>query len=547
MTRRTLLRAGAVAAGTSAVAAATAPGASAASPVFAHGVASGDPLPDAVILWTRVTPVPDAVPGSGVGPATTVQWQIARDADFTDTVASGSVSATTATDHTVKVDAAGLAAGTDYYYRFVSGGVVSPTGRTHTAPSPDAHVAGLRLGVVSCADWEGGYFSSYRHLAARGDLDAMIHLGDYLYEYAAGQFPVSSGNEVRRHVPAHEIVSLADYRMRHGQYKTDPDLQRLHAQVPWIVVWDDHESANDAWSGGAENHDPASGGDWAARKAASVRAYGEWMPVRMEGDRLYRRLRFGDLAELSMLDLRTYRSQQSRPLDGRSVDDTGRTMTGQDQMAWLTTGLVSSPTRWQLVGNSVMFAPVLLPPLDARTTRALTTLLGVPSNGIPFNTDQWDGYPADRQRVLDAIRGAGRRNVVFLTGDIHTSWASDIPENAADYPGAGTVATEFVVPSVTSANIDELLGVPPRSASPALEEVVRSTNRHVRFVELDSHGYGVLEVTPDAALMEWFFLDDRTDPATGARRAAGFRVGDGSARVEPVGPILYAPFETGQP
>lgn len=537
VTRRTLLRAGALAAGTSALAAATAPGASAAPVVFAHGVASGDPLPDAVILWTRVTPVPEAVPGSGAGPATTVRWQIARDAAFADTVASGSVSATADTDHTVKVDATGLASGTDYYYRFDAGGAVSPTGRTHTAPSADAHVDRLRLGVVSCADWEGGFFASYRHLADRGDLDAMVHLGDYLYEYAAGQFPVSAGSEVRTHVPAHEIVTLADYRMRHGQYKTDPDLQRLHALVPWIVVWDDHESANDSWAGGAENHDPATEGDWAARKAASVRAYDEWMPVRRQGDRLFRRLRFGDLAELSMLDLRTYRSRQPRPVDGREIDDPGRTITGKEQMAWLTAGLASSPTRWQLVGNSVMLAPLLLPPLDVRTTGALTALLGVPSSGVPFSTDQWDGYPADRQRLLDAIVRAGRRNVVFLTGDIHTSWASEIPVDPAGYPGAGTVATEFVVPSVTSANIDELLGIPPRTASPALEEVVRSTNRHVRFVELDSHGFGVLEVTPEAAQMEWFFLDDRTDPATAARRAAGFKVADGSARVEPAPPV----------
>ncbi|WP_407442083.1 alkaline phosphatase D family protein [Rhodococcus sp. (in: high G+C Gram-positive bacteria)] len=537
MTRRTLLRAGALVAGTSALAAAATPGASAAPAVFAHGVASGDPLPDAVILWTRVTPTPDAVPGSGVGPATTVQWEIARDAEFSDAVASGSVSTTADADHTVKVDATGLAPGTDYYYRFLAGGAVSPTGRTRTAPTADAHVDRLRFGVVSCADWEGGYFASYRHLAARGDLDAMVHLGDYLYEYAAGEFPVSTGSEVRAHRPSHEIVTTADYRMRHGQYKTDPDLQRLHALVPWIVVWDDHESANDAWSGGAENHDPATEGDWAARKAASVRAYHEWMPVRREGDRLYRRLRFGDLAELSMLDLRTYRSEQARPVDGKTVDEPGRTITGKDQMAWLTAGLASSPTRWQLVGNSVMFAPLLLPPLDVRTTGALTALLGAPSSGVPFSTDQWDGYPADRQRLLDAISGAGRRNVVFLTGDIHTSWAIDIPADPADYPGAGTVATEFVVPSVTSANIDELLGVPPRTASPALEEVVRSTNRHIRFVELDSHGFGVLEVTPDAVQMEWFFLGDRTDPSTGARRAAGFRVLNGSARVEPVPPV----------
>ncbi len=206
-------------------------------------------------------------------------------------------------------------------------------------------------------------------------------------------------------------------------------------------------------------------------------------------------------------------------------------------MAWLTAGLASSQTQWQLVGNSVMIAPVLLPPLDPHTTGALTELLGVPSGGVPYNTDQWDGYPTDRRRLLDSISSAGRRNVVFLTGDIHTSWAADVPADAAAYPAAGTVATEFVVPSVTSSNIDELLGVPPRTVSPALESTIRATNHHIKYVELDSHGYGVLDVAPEAVQMDWFHLHDRTDPRTGVTRAAGLRVAADSARVDPAPPI----------
>ncbi|MEE2034975.1 alkaline phosphatase D family protein [Rhodococcus chondri] len=538
LSRRAVLRSSAVVAGTTVFAAATARPAAAAPVMFAHGVASGDPLPDAVILWTRVTPTPDAIPGSGIGPDTPVAWEIARDKDFREIVASGSVTASATSDHTVKIDATGLDPATAYFYRFTAAGAVSATGRTHTAPAPGASLDRLRFGVVSCANWEGGFFGAYRHLAARGDLFAIVHLGDYLYEYAAGEYPVSVGTEVRRHEPAHEIVSPADYRIRHGQYKTDPDLQALHAQLPWIVVWDDHEAANDAYNGGAENHDPATEGDWAQRKAASVQAYTEWMPVRMDGSRLYRRLRFGDLAELSMLDLRSYRTEQARPgADWRTLDDDSRTITGAEQMAWLTAGLTSSPTRWQLVGNSVMIAPLLLPPLDERTTGALTELLGIPSMGVPFSTDQWDGYPVDRQRLLDAITTAGKRNVVFLTGDIHTSWGMDIPADAAAYPGAGTVATEFVVPSVTSANIDEMLGVPPRSASPSIENLMQSTNRHVHYVELDSHGYGVLDVERGTVQMDWFHLANKADPATGVRRATGLRVADGSARVEPAPPL----------
>ncbi|WP_068166796.1 alkaline phosphatase D family protein [Rhodococcus phenolicus] len=539
VSRRVVLRSGALAAGVAALGS-TVP-ASAAPNTFAHGVASGDPLPDRVVLWTRVTPAPEATPGSGLGPDTTVRWEIAPDEEFRAAAASGTATATAASDHTVKIDAAGLEPDTTYFYRFtvVGSGAVSPTGRTRTAPADDARPGRLRFGVVSCANWEDGFFASYRHLAARTDLDAIVHLGDYLYEYGTGEYAPRSG-PVRRHAPAHEILTLADYRVRHGEYKTDPDLQALHALLPWIVTWDDHESANDSWSGGAENHQPAAEGAWAERIAAARRAYLEWMPVRVSGTepRLYRRLRFGDLAELSMLDLRSYRSEQVGLGPGlREIDDPARTITGAEQMSWLTAGITSSPTRWQLVGNPVMFSPLLIPPLDARTTAALTELAGVPAAGVPVNTDQWDGYPADRQRLLDAIVATGGLNVVFLTGDIHTSWACDVPVDAAAYPTAGSVATELVLPSVTSQNIDDILGTAPRTASVGIESAVRDLNRHVRYVELDSHGYGVLEVTPDAVQMDWMYVLDRADPATGARLGASMRVPAGSARVEPAAPL----------
>ncbi|RQM33747.1 alkaline phosphatase [Rhodococcus ruber] len=536
VSRRTALRAGGAVLGAAALAAVCASPASAQNSVFAHGVASGDPLPDRVILWTRVTPAPDAVPGSGLGAATAVRWEVATDGDFRDVVASGSVTTSPVSDHTVKVDATGLEPDTAYVYRFTAGDVSSPVGRTRTAPGPDTDPDRLRFAVVSCSNWEAGFFGVYRHLAARPDLDAVVHLGDYLYEYGTGEY-AAGDRVVRPHDPRHEIVTLADYRIRHGQYKSDPDLQRLHALVPWIVVWDDHESANDAWSGGAENHDPAVEGIWADRRAAALQAYLEWQPVRPGGTtdapRLYRRLQFGSLAELSMLDLRSYRSEQ---VNGRRLDDPERTITGAEQMAWLTAGVASSGTRWQLVGNPVMIAPVLLPPLDERTTAALTAVAGIPAAGAPFNVDQWDGYPADRRRLLDAIRASGR-DVVFLTGDIHSSWAADIPVDAANYPGAGTVATELVVPSVTSANIDELLGVAPRTVSPSIEAAVQATNRHIGYVELDSHGFGILDVTADAVQMDWFYVLDPTDPGTGARYGTSRRVAAGTPRLAPAGPL----------
>jgi alkaline phosphatase D len=529
--RRSVLRAGATTAGvvlgataTTLNAAATA--ATADEPVFAHGVASGDPLPDAVLLWTRVTPTPDATPGSGTGPTVTVTWEVAADPAFATVVASGTQSTGPGRDHTVKADATGLDPATTYYYRFRLGGAVSATGTTRTAPALTAAVARLRFGVVSCSNLPEGHFAAYRYLADRGDLDAVLHLGDYIYEYG--------GAGVRPHDPPYEVLTLADYRRRHAQYKSDEHLRRLHATVPFIATWDDHEVANDAWSGGAENHQPGTEGDYAVRKAAAHQAYFEWMPVRNEADRIYRRLRFGLLAELSMLDLRSYRSQQVGIGDG-SADDPDRTLTGAEQMAWLENGLITSGAQWKLVGNSVMVAPLQLPPLPAYLLGPLAELLGLPREGISLNPDQWDGYAADRRRLLATIADHGVRDTVFLTGDIHSSWASDVPRDAGLYPLSRSVATEFVCTSVTSDNFDEILGVPPRTTSIVLETAVQALNRHIKYCELDSHGASVLEVTPAGTQMDWYYLANKADPASTLTWKRSFRTRAGTQKVQSVG------------
>jgi alkaline phosphatase D len=530
--RRSVLRAGAATAGVVLGAAALpATAAVADDPVFAHGVASGDPLPDAVLLWTRVTPTADATPGSGVGPTVNVTWEVAADPAFAAIVASGTESTGPGRDHTVKADATGLAPATTYYYRFRLDGAVSSTGTTRTAPALTAAVARLRFGVVSCSNVPAGYFAAYRYLAERGDLDAVLHLGDYIYEYA-GDF---NDSIVRPHDPPHEIVTLADYRRRHAQYKSDEHLKRLHATVPFIATWDDHEVANDAWSGGAENHQPDTEGDYAARKAVAHQAYFEWMPVRNEADRIYRRLRFGLLAELSMLDLRSYRSQQVGIGDG-SADDPNRTLTGAEQMAWLEDGLVNSGAQWKLVGNSVMIAPLQLPPLSADLLGPLAELLGLPKEGISLNPDQWDGYAADRRRLLATLANHGVRDTVFLTGDIHSSWASDVPRDAGLYPLLSkSVATEFVCTSVTSDNFDEILGVPPRTTSIVLETAVQALNRHIKYCELDSHGASVLEVTPSGTQMDWYYLANKADPASTLTWRRSFRTRAGTQKVQSVG------------
>ncbi|MFE7800258.1 alkaline phosphatase D family protein [Nocardia sp. NPDC057440] len=536
LARRTLLKGGAAAAAAATTLVVAAPARGAAEPVFRHGVASGDPLPDAVILWTRVTVSDAATPGSGVGEAAAVRWEVAADERFASLVTAGTTTATADSDHTVKIDVSGLAPGTRYYYRFTAFGVTSRVGRTRTAPAASATPDRLRFGVVSCANWEAGYFGAYRHLAARTDLDAVVHLGDYIYEYGRGAYGGRNGS-VRPHDPANEIVTLADYRIRHAQYKTDPDLMTLHALVPFICTWDDHESADNSWSGGSSHHNPALQGDWQDRRAASARAYLEWMPVRTSGSgadvQIYRRLRFGTLAELSMLDLRSYRDQESKPGAGwREVDNPARTITGKAQMEWLTAGLASAPVRWKLVGNSVMIAPLVFPPLEPATTGAVTTMMGVPQAGIPANSDQWDGYTADRQRLFRAITDQQVGDVVFLTGDIHSSWAADLPVDAANYPGGPTVGAEFVVPSVTSSSLGEIMKAPPRTVAVPVEESIKSANHHLRYVELDSHGYGVLEVNPDQTQMDWFYLTDVADPNSGVHHGASYAVRSGG-RIEP--------------
>ncbi|MDQ0931650.1 alkaline phosphatase D family protein [Streptomyces turgidiscabies] len=530
--RRTVVKAAAATAVLAGPLAAALPASAAAeAPAFLHGVASGDPLPDGILLWTRVTPTAEAIPGSGIGPATEVSWIVARDKAFTNVVSKGSTTATAAADHTVKADIRGLAPATDYWFRFSAGGTDSPAARTRTAPAPDATVTGLRFGVVSCANWEAGYFSSYRHLAARRDLDAWLHLGDYIYEYGTGEYG-TRGTVVRPHAPTHEILTLADYRVRHGRYKTDADLQALHATAPVIAIWDDHEFANDAWSGGAENHTEGTEGAWSNRQSAAKQAYFEWMPVRPAiAGTTYRRLRFGKLADLSLLDLRSFRSQQAAVGKG-SVDDPARTITGRAQLDWLKAGLKASDTTWRLVGNSVMISPFAIGSLTADLLKPLAELLGLPKEGLALNTDQWDGYTDDRRELLAHLRSNAIRNTVFLTGDIHMAWANDVPVDAGTYPLSPSAATEFVVTSVTSDNLDDLVKVPEGTVTALAAPIIRAANRHVHWVDTDRHGYGVLDITADRAQMDYYVLSDRTKPNATSTWWRSYRTPSGTQKME---------------
>ncbi|MGP3981328.1 alkaline phosphatase D family protein [Streptomyces sp. KR80] len=532
-TRRKVVKAAAASAALLPIAAAPSIVAAAESeqPAFLHGVASGDPLPDGVLLWTRVTPTPDAVPGSGKGPDVTVGWQMSEDKSFGTVVARGTTTARASSDHTVKVDVRGLRPATDYFFRFTVDGVTSAVGHTRTTRAHDATGHAVRFGVVSCANWESGWFSAYRHLAARTDLDAVLHLGDYIYEYASGDFPEPK-YVVRPHTPKHEITTLADYRARHGNYKTDADLQALHAAHPVVAIWDDHEFANDAWSGGAENHTPGAEGAWAERVAAAKQAYFEWMPVRTStAGTTYRRLRFGKLADLHLLDLRSFRSQQSTVGNG-DVDDPDRTVAGRAQLDWLKAGLASSDASWKLVGTSVMISPVAFGSLPAHLLAPLAELLGLPKEGLAINVDQWDGYTDDRRELLAHLKDQGISNTVFLTGDIHMAWANDVPVKAATYPFSGSAATEFVVTSVTSDNVDDFLHVAPQTVSLVGVGAIKAANRHVKWLDMDSHGYGVLDVTAERTQMDYYVISDKTDRNASTQWTRSYRTRSGSQKIE---------------
>ncbi len=540
--RRTLIAAAGAAGAALSVVSATGGPASAANRYFRHGVASGDPRPRSVLLWTRVTPTEAAQPGSGAGPGATVVWEVARDPRFRRVAARGRVRTSAARDHTVKLDARGLSPATDYWYRFTYRGRRSLVGRTRTAPREGADNGNIRFGLVSCSNLQAGWFSPYRHLADRNDLDAVLHMGDYLYEYGPGEYGYGqSERDIRRHVPAKEIVSLSDYRRRHAQYKQDPDLQKLHAKAAFITTWDDHEVTNDQWRDGAENHDDGEG-DYQARRARAHRAYDEWMPTRMggaaevgDGTRLYRRLRFGKLLELSMLDLRTYRSQQATAPVEPAVDDPARTITGEHQMAWLKHSLAEDRALWKVVGNPVMIAPVRLANLPAGTLEGVQDTTGLlPPEGVPYNVDQWDGYTADRREVLSHLRDHGVLNAVFLTGDIHSAWACDVPDDASTYPLSDSVATEFVCTSVTSNNLDDITGSPPRTTSIAVEEAIKTANRHVKYLNFDDHGYSVVDITRHRLQVDYFIISDRADRDATAERTQSWATRVNSQRVHQV-------------
>lgn len=497
---------------------------------FTHGVASGEPDIDSVLLWTRFAADDDV----------RLKVEIARDVSFNRIVGGGETVAEFQRDCTARLTVRGLEPGRWYFYRFIApDGSMSVTGRTRTLPVGD--VSKFGIGLFSCANLGFGWFNAYAHACERSDLDVMVHVGDYLYEYPLGNYPdLKSLIPGRRIEPEHEIVSLTDYRLRYGSYRLDPDLQRLHQFYPMIAQWDDHEFTNDAWTDGAENHQPATEGDWSTRKAVAEKVYREWMPV---SDSRWRDYQIGSLATLFKLETRI--SGRSAPpnlesaLKGRedivealtefregTVKSPNRTMLGAEQEQWLRRGLrrsTAAKTRWQVLAQQVLMGEIIMPQDAANWVspdspefirRRLRAGLVAARVGLPYNLDSWGGFPAARERLLKDAAEANA-NLVVLAGDTHNAWAQNLSL------GNARVGVEFATHSVASPGFEYTL---PTADPRDIARAVTGHNAGLAYMDASRRGYTSILLTPESVTGQFHFLKTTRERSTALEETRTLRV-----------------------
>jgi alkaline phosphatase D len=488
---------------------------------FTHNVASGEPGPDSMLLWTRL------VPANG-GDAH-VRVEVAETAAFSKVVAGGQMITGPWRDHSVKIIVDGLQPGRNYHYRFIGpDGSTSPIGRTKTLPA--GAVKNFRIAVFSCSNLGFGYFNAYAHAAARSDVDLVMHLGDYIYEYKRGGYDLDGFARIAEIQPAHEILALADYRLRYASYRADPDLQAIHQNFPVIASQDDHESANDAWEGGAQNHQ-ANEGDWAVRRAAAFQAWREWLPV---GEEPWKAYEIGSLATLLRTDsraiARTHQWVLGEILAGKDAanslgafrdgpwQDPAATMFGTEQESWIAHQFAASVRKrqpWQILGSGTVMGTEMMPLsadswIDSNTAPPTRNFIlsGIAATkaGLPFNYDSWGGYPAARSRLLKSAQAAGA-NLVVLSGDSHNAWAHDLIE---DKRAAGV---EFAGQSVTSPGFENATRATPTDMARAFV----AASPELKWADTSNRGYMHVTLTPESATNEWVFMDSVLKRGTGAR------------------------------
>ena len=447
---------------------------------FYHGVASGDPLEDKVIIWTRVTPETSLN-------KIEVKWKISTSSDFKNIINDGVFITNKERDYTVKVDVNKLNPGTTYYYRFEAFGKESMVGRTKTIiNSSDS----LKLVAISCSDYQRGFFNAYGSLANEKNIDAVIHLGDYIYEYKSRDY--SNGIFKRLHLPDKEIISLSDYRTRHSQYKLDLDLISAHSNHPFILIWDDHETSNDTYKDGAENHQEENEGSFDKRISSALQAYYEWQPIR-ENQKPYRKFTFGNLADLIILEERLEgRTKQASSLEDSSLFQIDRTMLGEVQLDWFLNNLSDKSTQWKIIGNQVIFS-----------------YLNYGRPDFNINLDSWDGYPVERQKIADHIIKNKINDVVFLTGDTHQSWAFEVNHIPLESNNPiKPYALEFGTPSINSGNSDERFSNVPIQNLIDHENYItdQSINPHLKYTNTRDHGYLIIDLNKDKIKATWKYV-----------------------------------------